>query len=382
MAKKHEHTRTANGYTYKSYRKQATYRGQTFRPEAKNSTDWEAKFEDFKRLVDSDFRGSNPDMRVHELADLFNDEARANKKPKTIEVREMVLRLYVVPHIGHLKLRELKSQDVEAVFDAAKAVSVSILEQTKKVTNRMFTFAIENEYVLKENPISKGLSKRVTAFITSSRKTTEQDAIGLGLEQINYILMDVKGQLHEILFHSQILHGLRISEALALRWEDVDLERDELKIVRQVDGVSKGKLEGTKWAGQTGPTITSPKTERSRRRIPLQQGTKALLELTPVKERHGYIYSTANGTPVSYSNYLRRVFDPLKHRVGLAAHIHTHDLRKFFGSYLLAQEGVDVMTVSKWMGHATPAITMEVYAKVIPETERQQRFLIGQALLR
>ena len=68
--------------------------------------------------------------------------------------------------------------------------------------------------------------------------------------------------------------------------------------------------------------------------------------------------------------------------MGLAAHIHTHDLRKFFGSYLLAQEGVDVMTVSKWMGHATPAITMEVYAKVIPETERQQRFLIGQALLR
>ena len=81
----------------------------------------------------------------------------------------------------------------------------------------MFTFAIENEYVLKENPISKGLSRRVRAFITSSRKTTEQDAIGLGLEQINYILMDVKGQLHENLFHSQILHGLRISEALALR---------------------------------------------------------------------------------------------------------------------------------------------------------------------
>ena len=92
MAKKHEHTRTANGSTYKSYRKQASYRGRTFRPEAKNSTDWEAKFEDFKRLVDSDFRGSNPDMRVHELADLFNDEARANKKPKTIEVREMVLK--------------------------------------------------------------------------------------------------------------------------------------------------------------------------------------------------------------------------------------------------------------------------------------------------
>ena len=382
MAKKHEHTRTANGYTYKSYRKQATYRGQTFRAEAQSKADWEARVAAWKKEVDSSFLASDPKLTVNQLAEIFKDDARTTKKPKTIEMREMILRLYVLPHIGHMKLRQVRSENVEKAYDAAQGVSASILEQTHKVTNRMFTFAIENEYVLKENPISKGLSKRVAAFITSSRKTTEQDAIGLGLEQINYILMDVKAKPHEIIFHLQILHGLRIAEALGLRWEDVDLERDELKVVRQIDGVSKGKLEGTKWAGQTGPTITSPKTERSRRRIPLQQGTKALLELTPVKERHGYIYSTANGTPVSYSNYLRRVFDPLKHRVGLAAHIHTHDLRKFFGSYLLAQEGVDVMTVSKWMGHATPAITMEVYAKVIPETERQQRFLIGQALLR
>ena len=280
-----------------------------------------------------------------------------------------------------MKLRQVRSENVEKAYDAAQGVSASILEQTHKVTNRMFNFAIENELAITENPISKGLVKRVKGFIARARETTEQDDIGLGLEEIDYILMDVKAKPHEIIFHLQILHGLRIAEALGLRWEDVDLERDELKITSQVSEVPKNKLEGTKWAEQTGPVITTPKTARSRRTVPLQLGTKALLEETPFEERHGYIYSTASGTPVLQSNYRRRVFNPLKKRLGLNTMM-THDLRKFFGSYLLTQEGVDVMTVSKWMGHANPAVTMRIYAKVIPETERQHRFLIGRALLR
>ena len=64
MAKKHEHTRTANGYTYKSYRKQGTYRGQAFRAEAKSKADWEVRFEAWKKGVDSSFLTTDPKMTV------------------------------------------------------------------------------------------------------------------------------------------------------------------------------------------------------------------------------------------------------------------------------------------------------------------------------
>ncbi len=59
----------------------------------------------------------------------------------------------------------------------------------------------------------------------------------------------------------------------------------------------------------------------------------------------------------------------------------THDLRKAFGSVLLSQ-GVDIMTVSHWMGHATPAITMKIYAKVLPEAEKWHSNKIGKALFK
>ena len=57
----------------------------------------------------------------------------------------------------------------------------------------------------------------------------------------------------------------------------------------------------------------------------------------------------------------------------------THDLRKFFGSFLIAHLGVDVITVSKWMGHTNLETTTRIYARLTPELEKQHRFTIGFA---
>ncbi len=138
-----------------------------------------------KLEIDSSFLATDPKLTVRQLAEMFVDEARNTQKPKTIEGREMILSLYVLPNIGHIKLRQLRSEHVEKVYDSAQAVSASILEQTHKVTNRMLNFAIENELAITENPISKGLVKRVKAFIARARETTGQDDIGLGLEEID-----------------------------------------------------------------------------------------------------------------------------------------------------------------------------------------------------
>jgi len=59
----------------------------------------------------------------------------------------------------------------------------------------------------------------------------------------------------------------------------------------------------------------------------------------------------------------------------------THDLRKAFGSVLLTR-GVDIMTVSHWMGHSSPAMTMGIYAKVLPEEEKYHSKTIGEALFK
>ena len=380
MAKKHEHTRKANGYSYKSYRKQATYRGQTFRVEAKSRADWEARFEAWKKEVDSSFLTTDPKMTVSQLAELFLKDALASQRPKTIEERESKLRLYILPVIGHLKLRDVTSGPIEAIYEGAEDVSASTLEHVHKVTNRLFEFAIENAYVITENPIAKGLIKRVKRTVASSKETTTADDIGLGLEDIDAILMESKGKPYEIIMHWQLAHGLRISEALGMTWDDIDFVKGTIHVYREISDTPRGTVKGSKWADGSGPIITPTKTGSSRREVPLQAETKSLLEQTPAEERQGYIYATDEGTPFLPSNYRKRVFTPLRKRLGLDSML-THDLRKAFGSVLLTR-GVDIMTVSHWMGHSSPAMTMGIYAKVLPEEEKYHSKTIGEALFK
>jgi integrase len=244
----------------------------------------------------------------------------------------------------------------------------------------MFEWAIENQYVLTQNPISKGLTKRVKRFVASSRETTTSDDIGLSLEQMDFFLLESKGKPHEIVMHWQLAHGLRISEALGMMWDDIDFAQDTIQVLRDVSDIARSTLEGTRWAEGEGPIVTGTKTANSRREIPLQARTKALLEQTPAEDRHGYIYATSKGRPVLPSRYRRSVFNPLRKRLDVEWAT-PHDLRKGFGSVAIIN-GVDVMTLSHWMGHSNPNITTKIYAKLIPEAEKWHRNTIGTALFR
>ena len=59
----------------------------------------------------------------------------------------------------------------------------------------------------------------------------------------------------------------------------------------------------------------------------------------------------------------------------------THTLRIFFSSWCIGVGGVDFVTVSKWMGHSSPTVTMDIYAKTIEENENRYTNLIGNALM-
>jgi len=101
---------------------------------------------------------------------------------------------------------------------------------------------------------------------------------------------------------------------------------------------------------------------QSNRRVPLHVMTRELLSQIPENERIGLVFGTSKGTPMSTSNYSRRIFKPLMKSLGLE--FKTHDLRKMYGSFLFAQ-GENIVTISRWMGHSTPSVTLDIYAKVV-----------------
>ena len=73
-----------------------------------------------------------------------------------------------------------------------------------------------------------------------------------------------------------------------------------------------------------------------------------------------------------------RFFKPMMKE--LALKLTTDSLRTLFASWLLVEGRIDVITVSKWIGHSSPTITMNRNAKTIEESEYKYSYLIGNAL--
>jgi len=380
MAKNHQNTKTNNGKTYSYYRKSLTINGKIRTITAANAKEWTEKAEAVKKEAKDNYEVAEKNLTVKQLAEVFKKDGESYA-PKTYQEREYILRLYIVPELGHLKLKALKNIQIREFYNKVIGTNgggIKKLEHVHKILNKMLNWAVENEIAIPRNPISKGLIKSIKH--TSNRnKREEHQELELSYEDAILLLEEVKGKPAWIIFHLQMLHGLRIGEALGMTWENIDLEHNTITVNQQLQDISMKLRKGTRFETDSYQITTIPKTVRSERNVPLQSPTKKMLLRTAASERNGYVFKGQDGKSVTYGNFRKRHFYPVIRALDLK--LKTHDLRKFFGSWHLGMNRTDIMTVSKWMGHRDPRVTLSTYAKVIEELEKEHQDAIGNALV-
>jgi len=128
--------------------------------------------------------------------------------------------------------------------------------------------------------------------------------------------------------------GLRISEALALKPSDVDLKRHTCRVLH-------GKGDKATVRGFH-PTATDA--------LARWLDTRKALGL-----RNGPLFCTLEGRPV-HDQYVRLLLGRLADKAGIEKRVHPHGLRHTFADELRAA-GVDVVTISKLLGHSSIAVT-------------------------
>lgn len=280
---------------------------------------------------------------------------RPRVRPKTFVSYEQIIRNHLIPGIGYFELQRLTPQQVQAFLNAKAETGLSV-EHLRRVLRTALTQAMKWDLI-----------PRNVAALVSVPKTRQHQFAYLAPEQAKTFVAAVRGTPLEALFTVALTMGLRLNEALGLRWADVDLEVGKIRVHSQLHR-TKAKVE-----------FVEPKTARSRRTIPLpnfaietlrhHKARQAEMRLfnADVWKDYDLVFTSSVGTPPDERN-IRRTLTVILERAGLPR-MRFHDLRHSCATLLLSQ-GVDVRTIMETLGHSQIALTMNTYSHVVPELQR------------
>lgn len=219
------------------------------------------------------------------------------------------------------------------------------------------------------------------------------EAHSLTKEEADRFLAAAREERTSALWHVLLTGGLRPSEALGLRWRDVDFEAGSVHVRMALSRVGVNRERHPE-----GWKLTTPKTPKSRRVVDLppfamqelsrwrRSQAKERLRLGPGWQDHDFVFTTEAGAPLDLSNLSRGPFRRICEEVGLGEwgpeprkprsgptpkrpfkpSRRVYDLRHTHATLLL-EDGEDLLVVSRRLGHSTIALTANTYASVLRE---------------
>ena len=286
------------------------------------------------------------------IEDWLELTVRASRWPSTYDSYRTICRLHILPVLGSVPLSRLTPQHVQSLLNTKAATRLSA--RTVRYIYTVLRAALGQA-------VKWGALPRNVATLVDPPRRQAQEVKALTPEQAARFLEEAREHRHEALFVLAVSVGLRRGEVLALRWQDVDLNRRTLTVRHSLQRI-EGRLQ-----------CVEPKTPQSSRTVPLPaRATEALrqhrvrqaearLAAGPVWEDEGFVFTTAHGTPLDGRNVLRALQGLLR-ETGLPV-VSFHALRHTCASLLLT-EGVHPRVVMETLGHSDVRMTLNVYSHV------------------
>ena len=260
---------------------------------------------------------------------------------------------YVLGGWGSMRLADIEPADVRGRFAQLRddGISSTELRTLRASLSAMFATAVEDGS-LRSSPV-QGLR------LPSARAVEPEDnAKALTRTELALVLAAVPKDWQ--LFIEFLAHtGLRISEAIGLRWESVELgTKPRIRVKEQM------------YEGQRQPL----KSRHSRRDVPLSPGMATKLRaLRRDGSVSGPVFATRTGTEISRANVASRILKPTVEDLGLPW-VSFHTFRHTCASLLFAS-GKNVKQVQEWLGHADPGFTLRTYVHLLDEGVGDASFL-------
>lgn len=304
----------------------------------------------------------------------LQESVKPSVRPATFNRYALDVRLYIKPALGHIRLNKLGPGDIQALLN--RQVENGLAPKTARHTHAVIRRALVQAHKWQLVP-------RNVALLVDPPRGKQFEPKPLTPEQARAFLNAVKGDRLEAFYTVALALGLRRGEAMALRWEDIDLEAGTLTVRHTLHNLKRS--EGGGWA------LAEPKSRNSRRTLglpvfavtALKDHRKRQLEekllAGPDWQEHGFVFTTPAGTPVDGSNMYKR-FKALLEANDLPD-IRFHDLRHTAGTILCIQ-GVHPRVAMETLGHSQIGLTMNLYTHVASELQREAADKINELFSR
>jgi integrase len=213
-------------------------------------------------------------------------------------------------------------------------------------------------------------------------KQERGEQLVLSAVQVNRLLDQTRDDPAGALWAVLLTGGLRLSEALALRWTDTDLDRRELRVMRKL----RRPKNGAGWL------VEECKTDKSHRAVPLlpttvealarhrdRQAVERLVAGEGYRD-HGFVFADAQGEPLRGDGVTKYAWRPMLARLKLPP-VKLHGARHTAATLLL-EAGQPMKVVQEMLGHSSMAVTSDLYSHVTPAFARQAADALAEYLER
>lgn len=343
-------------------KKYAVRGGKTTRQEAINAG------KELEKAVQNGELTASP--QKDEVKRKFKDVCHEWLKAYQLTVRESswsktrdCFNLHILPDLGDMYIDQITAHDLQAVVQKWYKESPTNFKRYFRHAKRVLNYAEMQDYIPK-NPARKVIVPREQEKVGALNDFWDRHQLIAFFNCINPDRELYKYVLFRILAYA----GLRIGEAMALEWEDIDFRKRIISVNKTFSLGLHGRL-----------VVDPPKTRASRRTVPVDVETINWLKRWRM-EQADYVYGyvrLADHHQLLFTTKVGKPFRVDKPRMWLSTIIRNNNLtpvislHKFRKSYIsnLLIAGVAVSTVQKLVGHTDPTITLQIYARVHQEQE-------------
>lgn len=303
---------------------------------------------------------------------------KTNCKESSLYEYKSTYEYHIKPEFGKRKLKLIRSEQLQVFINKmANKYSATVVKECKHLLDGALKQAYK-ERKINRNPME---------YVTMPKTKVPKKKGALSADQQQTFMNEAGSSRYYRLYKLATLTGMRIGEITGLQWSDVDFENREIHITHTMSYIPKRGLY-----------LDTPKSKTSIRIIPMIDSAYALLkeqrkeqlklklqlsQYWPSAEGIGnLVFTTQIGTGIQDTNIrrdMRKICDNLTD-LGINRHDCTfHTLRHCFATRCI-ENGMEPKTLQTILGHATLAMTMDLYCDVMEHTKKEAMQRIANAL--